>query len=124
MGEHHEMKVRVIRADAELDREEIPVGEGDPSPPGEEVVLFRAMDERFSVGFWRRAPEEGPMEPPYHEMAILLEGEVELTLDDGTVLRAGPGDVIVAPRGAKATWRSLSPVRKFWAVYEEPEEEG
>lgn len=62
------------------------------------------------------------MEPPYHEMAVLLEGEVELTLDDGTVLRAGPGDVIVAPRGARAIWRSLPPVRKFWAVYREPED--
>jgi uncharacterized cupin superfamily protein len=119
MGEHHEMRVRVIKADAELDWREIPVPPDDPSPPGEEVVLFRAQDERFSVGLWRRAPEEGPMEPPYHEMAIVLEGEVELTLEDGTVLRAGPGDVIVAPQGSRATWRSLSPVRKFWAVYRE-----
>ena len=121
MGEHHETKVRVVEADAAHDWQRIPVPEGDQAPPGEEVVLFRAMDGRFSVGLWRRAPEEGPMEPPYHEMAILLEGEVELTLDDGTVLRAGPGDVIVAPKGARATWRSLSPVRKFWAIYREPE---
>ena len=123
MGEHHEMRVRVVKADAVHDWRGIPVPEGDAAPPGEEVVLFRATDGRFSVGHWRRAPEEGPMESPYHEIAILLEGEVELTLDDGTVLRAGPGDVIVAPRGAKATWRSLSPVRKFWAVYREPEDE-
>ena len=123
MGEHHEMRVRVVKADAAHDWQEIPVPEGDAAPPGEEVVLCRATDGRFSVGLWRRAPEEGPMELPYHEMAVLLEGEVELTLDDGTVLRAGPGDVIVAPKGARATWRSLSPVRKFWAVYREPEDE-
>ncbi|HXF71791.1 MAG TPA: cupin domain-containing protein [Actinomycetota bacterium] len=121
MGEHHEMKVRVVKADAAHDWQGIPIAPGETGPPGEEVVLFRSMDGRFSAGLWRRDPQEGPMAPPYHEIAILLEGEVELTLDDGTVLRAGPGDVIVAPEGAKATWRSLSPVRKFWAVYREPE---
>ena len=38
---------------------------------------------------------------------------------DGTVHRAGPGDVLVTPKGSKATWRALSPVKKFWAIYEE-----
>jgi uncharacterized cupin superfamily protein len=59
------------------------------------------------------------MEPPYHEIAVLIEGDVEITDADGSVHRAGPGDVIVTPNGTKATWRSLSPVRKFWAVYKE-----
>lgn len=120
MSEHHEMRVRVVKADAVLDWEEVPRPEGDTAPPGEEVVLFRAGDARFSVGLWKRAPETGSMEPPYHEMAYIVEGEVELHLDDGTVLTAGPGDVIVAPKGGRAVWKSLSPVKKFWAIYREP----
>jgi len=28
--------------------------------------------------------------------------------------------VIVTPRGSKATWRALSPVKRFWTVYKEP----
>ena len=36
---------------------------------GEDLAFFRSADARFSVGFWRRAPEEGPMAPPYHEIA-------------------------------------------------------
>ena len=114
--------IRVIRAsdhDA-LPWEEIPTGEGDPNPPGEEVVSFRAADGRFSFGLWRRVPETGPMEPPYHEIAVIVEGEVEVHEEDGTVHRAGPGDVLITPKGSTATWKALSPVKKFWAIYKEP----
>lgn len=113
--------IRVITASEQdaLAWEEIPVDEGDPNPPGEEVA-FRAGDGMFSFGIWRRVPETGPMEPLYHEVAWLIEGEVELLEEDGTVHRAGPGDVIVTPKGSKATWKALSPVKKFWAIYKEP----
>jgi uncharacterized cupin superfamily protein len=56
---------------------------------------------------------------PYHEVALILEGEVEVELEDGTVLRAGPGDILDTPKGSSGFWRSLSPVRKIWAIYEE-----
>jgi hypothetical protein len=61
------------------------------------------------------------MEPPYHEIALILEGEVEVTAEDGTVHGAGPGDVLITPNGTKATWKALSPVRKLWVVYKEPD---
>ena len=56
--------IQVIKADDDLAWEEVPRPEGDTNPPGEEVAVFRSVDVRFSVGFWRRVPEEGPMEPP------------------------------------------------------------
>lgn len=114
--------IRVIRA-ADHDGlawQPIPTGAGDPNPPGEEVVSFRAGDGRFSFGLWRRAPETGPMEPPHHEIAVIVEGEVEVQEEDGAVHRAGPGDVLITPRGSKATWKALTRVKKFWAVYREP----
>jgi uncharacterized cupin superfamily protein len=110
------MTVRVIRSE-EQQWEEIPRPEGDTAPPGEEFVAFRSDDATFSTGMWRRVPEEAPMEPPYHEIAFIVEGEVEVTDEDGTVHRAGPGDVLVTPNGTKAVWKALSPVKKFWAVY-------
>jgi len=115
-------RIRVIKA-SEVDGlawEVIPIGEDDPNPPGEEVVVFRAGDARFSFGLWRRAPETGPMQPPYDEVAVLIDGEVEITEEDGNVHRAGPGDVLITPKGSKATWRALSHVKKFWAIYKEP----
>jgi uncharacterized cupin superfamily protein len=114
--------IRIVKAADQdgLAWQEIPVEPGDPNEPGSEVVTFRSGDGAFSFGLWRRVPETGPMEPPYHEIAVLIEGEVELIEADGTVHRAGPGDVIVTPKGSKATWKALSPVKKFWAVYHEP----
>jgi uncharacterized cupin superfamily protein len=115
-------RVRAIRADEhdDLPWEQIPTAEGDPVPPGEETVLFRSGDGAFSFGLWRRVPETGPLEPPYHEIAVIVEGEVEVTEEDGTVHRVGPGDVLITPKGSRATWRALSPVKKLWAVHREP----
>ncbi len=112
--------VRVVKAGehAGLVWQEVPRPEGDVAPPGEEVAVFRSADDRFVVGFWRRDPEEGRMAlDGYHEIALILEGEVEVTEDDGTVHRVGPGDLLITPRGTGATWHSLSPVKKAWAIY-------
>ena len=116
----YDPSIRVIRAGADLDWEVIPTAEDDPNPPGEEVVSFRSGDGRFSFGQWKRVPEAGPMEPPYHEIAVIIEGEVEITEADGTVHHVGPGDVLITPKGSEATWKALSPVRKFLAIYKEP----
>ncbi len=115
-------RIRVIRAsDHEtLPWEQIPTEAGDPTPPGEEVVSFRAGDGRFAFGLWRRDPETGPMEPPYHEIAVIIEGKVEILEEDGTVHRAGPGDVLITPKGSRSTWRAITPVKKFWAIDKEP----
>jgi hypothetical protein len=65
--------IRVITEADELAWQIIPTGEGDPNPPGEEIVVFRSGDRSFSFGLWKRAPETGPMEPPYHEIAAIIE---------------------------------------------------
>jgi uncharacterized cupin superfamily protein len=96
--------------------QDVPRPPGDTAPPGREVVLFRTADRRAACGFWRRVPETGRMEPLSHEVALILEGEVEVTEDGGEMHRVGPGDVLVTPAGTRATWKSLSPVRKFWAI--------
>ena len=33
---------------------------------------------------------------------------------------AGPGDVLITPKGSKGYWKNLCPVKKFWAIYDEP----
>src|SRR5919201_6364944 len=95
-------RVRVIHADDDLACETIPTDPGDPVPPGEEAVLFWSGDRRFAFGLWRRAPETERMEPPYHEISLILEGEVEVIEEDGAVHRAGPGDILVTPNGSRA----------------------
>jgi uncharacterized protein len=118
-GEVGDTTVRAIDAHAgDLEWTEIPVEPGDPNPPGEETVMFRSGDGQTSTGLWRRVPETGPMDlGSYHEIACFLEGEVDIAVGGGEVLRVGPGDVLVTPRGSVAEWRGRSPVEKLWAVY-------
>jgi uncharacterized cupin superfamily protein len=92
---------------------------GDEEPPGQEWYAWRNPDARFSTGVWRRAPETGMFDRAYHEIACVIEGDVEIETQDGQVLRIGAGDVLVTPEGSKGVWRALSPVEKFWAVHHE-----
>jgi uncharacterized cupin superfamily protein len=91
----------------------------ETDPPGSECTAAASPDEKFSVGYWQRDVQRRHFVRPYHEVALILEGEVEVELDDGTVLRAGPGDILDTPKGSSGFWRSLSPARKLWAIYED-----
>jgi uncharacterized cupin superfamily protein len=110
-------EVRVIHDGDPVDWVEIPTAEDDPIPPGEEWYAYRSSDGMFSTGVWRRAPETGSMDLPYDELAILIEGDVEVEDQDGGAVAAGPGDVLVTPKGFTGTWRARTPVRKFWVVH-------
>ena len=55
----------------------------------------------------------------FHEVMFIIEGEIEITTQDGTVHQVGPGDLVIAPQGSRGTWRALTPVRKMWAIYRE-----
>jgi len=108
----------VFRRDDEAPWEAIPTAQDDPHPPGEEWTAFRSPDGRFVAGVWRRVPETGPMELAGDEVALLIEGNVEVSSGEDAV-ELGPGDLLVTPRGFAGTWRARSPVRKFWAVHHE-----
>jgi uncharacterized cupin superfamily protein len=92
---------------------------GDEDPPGQEWYAWRNADAKFSTGVWRREPEAGTFDREYHEVACLIEGNVEIETEDGQVLRAGAGDVLVTPEGSYGLWRAQTPVKKFWAVHHE-----
>ncbi len=109
---------RIGRLD-EVDWAELDNPPGDTNPPGEEWYAFRNPDGRFSTGVWRRAPETGPMDLTYDEIACLIVGEVDIESGDGTVVSGGPGDVLVTPNAFHGIWRAKTPVEKFWAVYHE-----
>ncbi len=109
--------IRVIGANDPVDWVTLDNAPGDDDPPGQEWYAWRNPDGRFSTGVWRRDPETGTFDREYHEVACLIEGDVEIEAEDGQVLRVGAGDVLVTPKGSKGLWRALTPVSKFWAVY-------
>lgn len=109
--------ISVIARDSTFEWSELPRPPGDTAPPGQETILHRSHDQKFSCGFWKRVPESGALEPPFDEIMMILEGDIEVTHRDGEVLSIGPGDVLAAPHGTSARWHSFSPVYKFWVVH-------
>lgn len=110
---------RVIARDAPGDWVTLENPPGDTNPPGQEWYAWRSTDGRFSTGVWRRVPETGTFELEYHEIACMIEGDVDIETGDGEILRICPGDALVTPIGSKGVWRAHTPVKKFWAVHHE-----
>lgn len=91
-------------------------------PPGEipsggrEQQAFTSPDGVFTTGFWEREPDTWSFERPYHEVALILEGEAEIEEPDGTVHTVRAGDVLITPKGSKGTWRIRETIVKFYAI--------
>ena len=118
MGDLSDKKIRVIKADDVVWEEAITNPE-ETDPPGQEFTAAVSVDDKFSFGFWRRDVQRRYFERPYHEVAYIIEGQVEVTDDDGELYVAGPGDILITPMGSKGFWKNLTPVKKVWGIYEE-----
>jgi uncharacterized cupin superfamily protein len=118
MSEIRSTKISVIKPE-DVIWEEVMHRPDDAEEPGQEFTAAHSVDERFSFGLWRRDAQSRRFERPYHEIAYILEGRVEITDDDGEVLIAGPGDILITPQGSKGYWKNLSPVKKVRGIYEE-----
>ena len=118
MSEKRPVKIRVIRPKDVIWGEALRTAE-ETEAPGQEFTAAHSVDDKFSFGFWRRDAQSRHFERPYHEIAYIIEGEVEITDDDGELMVAGPGDILITPRGSKGYWKNLSPVKKVWGIYEE-----
>lgn len=109
--------IRVIRP-TDVEWGEAARNPDETDPPGQDFTAAASPDAKFSTGYWQRDVQRRPFERPYHEVAYIISGEVEVTLEDGAVLHAGPGDILDTPKGSKGYWKNLAPVKKFWAIYE------
>ena len=118
MSETRPTKIRVIRSE-DMVWEEAMHKADETEAPGQELTAAHSADDKFSFGLWRRDAQSRRFERPYHEIAYIIEGRVEITDDDGEVLVAGPGDILITPQGSKGYWKNLSPVKKVWGIYEE-----
>ena len=64
-------------------------GPEETEPPGVQFTAFEAGP--FSTGFWERDEQARPIVRPYHEIAYIISGEVEVTTEDGTGHPRRPG---------------------------------
>jgi uncharacterized cupin superfamily protein len=118
MGDLSDTKIRVIKPEEVIWEEAMRYPE-ETDLPGQEFTAAMSVDDKFSFGFWRRDVQRRHFERPYHEIAYIIEGEVEITDDDGDVHVAGTGDIVITPMGSKGFWKNLTPVKKVWGIYEE-----
>lgn len=71
----------------------------------------------FSAGFWASEPSVIEVKYDEDEFCVLLEGTVELTDASGHMETYEAGQSFLIPSGFSGIWRSVTPVRKFYAVH-------
>jgi uncharacterized cupin superfamily protein len=113
-------KIRVIKAGDAVWQPSI-VSPEETDAPGEEATMFESSDGRLAIGLWQRDKQRRRFERTYNEVALITEGVVEITDDEGHVVTAGPGDILITPQGSAGYWSNVEPVKKLWVTYEEPE---
>jgi len=88
-----------------------------PTPQCRTNNLFEDSASTLRIGVWDSTPyARGARPHKVHELMHLIEGEVELTQEDGTSVIVKPGDTVFVPQGTPCAWTSKVYVRKFYAV--------
>lgn len=118
MGDLDTTRIRVIKPEDVVWQEAMRNPE-ETEAPGHEFTAASSADDKFSFGLWKRDDQRRHFERPYHEIAYIIEGEVEVADDEGNVHVAGPGDILITPKGSSGYWRNVTPVKKVWGIYEE-----
>ena len=84
------------------------------------ISIHKPSEKEINTGDVRSWPvwscdvSEFDWEYDQQESCLLLEGEVEVTTDSGSV-KFGVGDFVVFPRGLKCRWKVIKPVRKHYS---------
>jgi uncharacterized cupin superfamily protein len=90
--------------------------EGD-KPTQRDYIYFTNDAGDMFVGLWDSTPFDSKMAPfPWHEFVLLLEGEIVITEEDGTVNRFVKGDTFFLPKGTICSWKTTGYVKKYYAI--------
>ena len=69
------------------------------------------------AGMWDSSAFESEMLPfPCYEFVQLLEGEIMITEEDGTIHVFVPGDAFLIPEGTVCSWKTSGYVKKFYCM--------
>ena len=79
---------------------------------------YNSADGKFSAGFWTGEPGRWRVAYTEHELCHLIEGEVVLYGDDGSVATYKAGDSFVVPAGFTGIWEVRAAARKLYAIYQ------
>jgi uncharacterized protein len=90
--------------------------------PDEEVGGFTHMlfeDGETMAGIWKPGSDIGswPKVEELHarETIVVLQGSVQIEIEDGPTLDLGPGDMASMPKGSVTTWHPSADFKEIWA---------
>lgn len=114
----------MIDLSAFLGLAQMPLGPCAPKPTSTEgaqqeasVTLWASPDGRIEIGIWECTPGRFTADrSASSEFCHFISGEIEMTHEDGSKVRLGPGDAINLPLGWKGEWRVTQHVRKLYVL--------
>lgn len=69
------------------------------------------------TGIWECTPGPSRWKLETNELVHVLVGKMTVTADGADPLRAGPGDVLMFPKGWEGTWDIHETLRKVYAIF-------
>ncbi len=88
-----------------------------PKPLQRDYNYFTNDTDDMFVGMWDSAPFESKMAPfPSYEFVQLLEGEITITEEDGTVNVFKKDDCFFIPKGTVCSWKTTEYVKKYYTI--------
>ena len=82
-----------------------------------DVAWLRSTENEgrtYKAGMWRCGVSECPYYFAAHETFVMIEGTLQVKLEDGTTLTFGPGDTASFEIGTNSTWTVIEPVLHFF----------
>jgi hypothetical protein len=110
-------QLETVELSAVTDYPFMKVIDGD-NPVAGGLTSYQSRDGKFEVGFYHGSEVTLLISNwPVDEFMYFLEGQVEITNEDGSSKIYGPGDALVMPKGFNGTWRQLGPIKKINISY-------
>jgi len=82
----------------------------------EQVSLEEAKERGIlDWGIWEKEVSEFPWNYEITEMSYVLEGDIEITPDDGQTVHVKPGDLVIFKAGLSCHWKVNKAVRKHYS---------
>ena len=86
------------------------------APLQHDNILFTNDAGNMFVGMWDSTAFDSEMRPfPWHEFVQMLEGDLTITEEDGTVQQFTAGDAFFIPMGTVCRWQT-SGIKKYYAI--------
>jgi len=81
-------------------------------------TLYSSKSDEFHSGIYECTAGKWKVSYSEDEFCTLIEGHVRLTNNKGEAQEFKAPDSFVVPSGFAGTWEAVTPVRKFFVIYE------